>query len=619
MERGAGQLSWQRGKEGMDRSATDPAKVGDVDIEALSRNLARLIEEGGKALAAYLKPREEGKIRGDLTEGLTDAVKTVGRVAEYWMSDPQRAIELQTSLGRAYLDLWAGAVKRMAGEHPEPVVAPDPRDKRFSDPEWSQNQFFDFLKQAYLLTAQWTDRLVKDAAGIDEHTRKKAEFYVKQIANAISPSNFVLTNPELLRETLSSNGENLVRGMHMLSEDIKAGQGVLKIRQSDPSMFDVGKNLATTPGKVVFQNELMQLIQYQATTKNTLKLPLLIVPPWINKFYILDLAPEKSFIKWCVDQGITVFVISWVNPDARLASKSFEEYMREGVITAINTVEAITGEKQLNAIGYCVGGTLLAITLAYFAAKKQNRVKSATLFTAQVDFTYAGDLMVFVDEERIRQLETHMKEQGYLEASRMANTFNMLRSNDLIWPYIINNYMRGKKPLPFDILYWNSDATRMPAANHSFYLRNCYLDNKLTKGEMEIADIRLDLRKVTVPVYNLATREDHIAPAKSVLYGSQYFGGPVKYVLAGSSHIAGVVNPPSKPKYQYWTGDKPNGESVETWMKSAAEHPGSWWPDWLDWLKALDAETVSARKIGGGKFKPIEDAPGSYVKVKSWT
>ena len=616
MERGAGQLSWQRGTEGMDKSTTDPAKVGDVDIEALSRNLARLIEEGGKALAAYLKPREEGKIRGDLTEGLTDAVKTVGRVAEYWMSDPQRAIELQTSLGRAYLDLWAGAVKRMAGEHPEPVVAPDPRDKRFSDPEWSQNQFFDFLKQAYLLTAQWTDRLVKDAAGIDEHTRKKAEFYVKQIANAISPSNFVLTNPELLRETLSSNGENLVRGMHMLSEDIKAGQGVLKIRQSDPSMFDVGKNLATTPGKVVFQNELMQLIQYQATTKNTLKLPLLIVPPWINKFYILDLAPEKSFIKWCVDQGITVFVISWVNPDARLASKSFEEYMREGVITAINTVEAITGEKQLNAIGYCVGGTLLAITLAYFAAKKQNRVKSATLFTAQVDFTYAGDLMVFVDEERIRQLETHMKEQGYLEASRMANTFNMLRSNDLIWPYIINNYMRGKKPLPFDILYWNSDATRMPAANHSFYLRNCYLDNKLTKGEMEIADIRLDLRKVTVPVYNLATREDHIAPAKSVLYGSQYFGGPVKYVLAGSGHIAGVVNPPSKPKYQYWTGDKPNGESVETWMKSAAEHPGSWWPDWFDWIKAQDSTEVPAREPGGGNIVPIEDAPGRYVKVR---
>jgi poly[(R)-3-hydroxyalkanoate] polymerase subunit PhaC len=619
MEHGAGQLSWQRGTEGMDKSTTDPAKVGDVDIETLSRNLARLIEEGGKALAAYLKPREEGKIKSEFTEGLTDAVKTVGRVAEYWMSDPQRALELQTSLGRAYLDLWAGAVKRMAGEQSEPAVAPDPKDKRFSDPEWSQNQFFDFLKQAYLLTAQWADNLVKDAEGLDEHTRKKAEFYVKQIANAISPSNFVLTNPELLRETLSSNAENLVRGMHMLSEDIKAGQGVLKIRQSDPSMFEVGKNLATTPGKVVFQNDLMQLIQYEATTKSVLKLPLLIVPPWINKFYILDLAPEKSFIKWCVDQGITVFVISWVNPDARLAEKSFEEYMREGVIAALDTVQAITGEKQAYAIGYCVGGTLLAITLAYLAGKKNNRVKSATLFAAQVDFTYAGDLMVFVDEERVRQLETHMKEQGYLEASRMANTFNMLRSNDLIWPYIINNYMRGKRPLPFDILYWNSDATRMPAANHSFYLRNCYLDNKLTKGEMEIAGTRLDLHKVTVPVYNLATREDHIAPAKSVLYGSQYFGGLVKYVLAGSGHIAGVVNPPSKPKYQYWTGDKPRGESVDAWMKSATEHPGSWWPDWLEWLKAQDEETVAARKIGGGKFKPTEDAPGSYVKVKSWT
>ena len=619
MERGAGQLSWQRGTERMDKSTTDPAKVGDVDIEALSRNLARLIEEGGKALAAYLKPREEGKIRTDLGEDLTDAVKTVGRVAEYWMSDPQRAIGLQTSLGRAYLDLWAGAVKRMAGEQAPPVVSPDPRDKRFADPEWSENQFFDFLKQAYLLTAQWADKLVKDAAGVDEHTRKKAEFYVKQIANAISPSNFVLTNPELLRETLSSNAENLVRGMHMLSEDIKAGHGLLKIRQSDPSMFEVGKNLATTPGKVVFQNELMQLIQYEATTKNAMRLPLLIVPPWINKFYILDLAPEKSFVKWCVDEGITVFVISWVNPDARLAAKSFEEYMREGVITALDTVGAITGEKQVHAIGYCVGGTLLSIALAYLAAKKQNRIKSATLFAAQADFTYAGDLMVFVDEERISQLETHMKEQGYLEASRMANTFNMLRSNDLIWPYVVNNYMRGKKPVPFDILYWNSDATRMPAANHSFYLRNCYLDNKLTKGEMEIAGARIDLRKVKVPVYNLATREDHIAPAKSVLYGSQYFGGPVKYVLAGSGHIAGVVNPPSKPKYQYWTGEKPNGESVEAWMKTATEHPGSWWPDWLEWLKAQGAETVAARKIGGGKFKPIEDAPGSYVKVKSWT
>src|SRR5215475_5272609 len=602
----------------MDKPTPEP--VGNVDIEAFSRNVARLIEEGGKALAAYMKPREEGKIKGEVAEDITDAIKSIGRVVEYWMSDPRRALEIQTTLGRAYLDLWAGAVKRMAGEQTEAVVAPDPRDKRFVDPEWSQNQFFDFLKQAYLLTTQWSERLVKDAEGVDERTRKKAEFYVKQIANAISPSNFVLTNPELLRETLLSNGENLVRGMHMLSEDIKAGHGNLKISQSDPSTFEVGRNLALTPGKIVFQNELMQLIQYEATTKQVLKTPLLIVPPWINKFYILDLTPEKSFIKWCVSQGVTVFVLSWVNPDARLAKKSFEEYMREGVIAALDAVATVTGEKQVHAIGYCVGGTLLSITLAYLAAKKQNRVKSATFFAAQVDFSYAGDLMVFVDEERIKQLEAHMKEQGYLEASRMANTFNMLRSNDLIWPYVVNNYMRGKKPMPFDILYWNSDATRMPAGNHSFYLRNCYLDNKLSKGEMEIGGIKLNLKKVKVPVYNLATREDHIAPAKSVLFGSQFFGGPVKYVLAGSGHIAGVVNPPSKPKYQYWTGGKPTGSNVDEWLKKATEHPGSWWPDWLQWLKSHDAKkTIAARKIGGGELTPTEDAPGSYVKVKSWT
>ena len=597
---------------------TAPTEIGPVEVEVFAGNLARLIEEGGKALAAYMKPREEGKIKDDLAEDLTDMVRTVAQVAEYWLSDPTRALELQTRLGQAYLELWSSAAKRMAGEQATPAVAPDPKDTRFSDPEWSQNQFFDFLKQAYLLTAQWGERLVKDATGVDEHTRAKAAFYVKQFANAISPSNFVLTNPELLRETFASKGENLVRGMHMLTEDIEAGHGNLRIRQSDASKFAVGRNLALTPGKVIFQNELMQLIQYQATTPEVLEVPLLIVPPWINKFYILDLAPEKSFIKWCVDNGLTVFVISWINPDAKLAGKSFEQYMRDGVLAAFDTVEKATGQKKVHAIGYCVGGTLLAITLAYLAAKKKSRAVTATFFAAQVDFTYAGDLMVFVDKERIAQLEAHMKEQGYLEASRMATAFNLLRSNDLIWPYVVNNYMRGKKPFPFDILYWNSDATRMPAANHLYYLRNCYLNNRLTKGEMEIAGVKLDLRKVKVPVYNLATREDHIAPAKSVLYGSQYFGGPVKYVLAGSGHIAGVVNPPAKGKYQYWTGDAPNGADLDAWMKTAAEHPGSWWPDWFEWLKSQDGDTVPAREIGGGRFNAIEDAPGSYVKVRSW-
>ena len=605
-------------KEPAKEAAKETPAIGSAEVEVFAHNIARMVEEGGKALSAYLRPREEGKIKSEMADSVTDVVKTIGQVLEYWLADPQRALELQTSLGRAFLELWAVAAKRLAGEEAAPVVAPDPRDKRFADPEWSQNQFFDFLKQVYLLTVQWSERLVKDAE-VDEQTRQKAAFYIKQIGNAIAPSNFVLTNPELLRETLAAKGENLVRGMQMLAEDIQAGHGNLKIRQSDPGMFEVGRNLALTPGKVVFQNELIQLLQYEATTPEVLKVPLLIVPPWINKFYILDLTPEKSFIKWCVDNGITVFVVSWVNPDAKLAGKSFEQYMRDGVIAALDAVEAATGERQVHAIGYCVGGTLLAITLAYLAAKQDNRVLSATLFTAQVDFTYAGDLMVFVDKERVAQLEEQMKEQGYLDASNMATAFNLLRSNDLIWPYVINNYMRGKNPYAFDILFWNSDATRMPAANHSFYLRNCYLDNNLSRKKMKIAGVTLNLNDVKVPIYNLATREDHIAPAKSVLYGSQFFGGPVKFVLAGSGHIAGVVNPPGKPKYQYWTGAQPAGSDVDKWLASAQEHPGSWWPDWLEWLKAQGAETVPARTIGGGKLAPIEDAPGSYVKVKSWT
>ena len=594
----------------------EPIKLGAADVEQFAQNVARLVEEGGKALAAYLKQREEGKIKSEVADDVADVVKTIGQVAEYWMSDPQRAIELQSRLGRAYLDLWSSAVKRMAGEETAPVIAPDPKDKRFADPEWSSNQFFDFLKQVYLLTTGWADKLVKEAEGLDPHTKQKAEFYTRQIANAISPSNFVLTNPELWRETMSSKADNLVRGMHQLSEDIKAGHGELKIRQTDPGQFEVGRNLATTPGKVIYQNELMQLIQYEAVTPTVLKVPLLIVPPWINKFYILDLTPDKSFIRWCVEHGITVFVISWVNPTAKLAQKGFDEYMSEGPLAALDVIEEVTGESKVHTIGYCVGGTLLAITLAYLGAKKKNRVVSATLFTAQVDFTHAGDLLVFVDEDKVAAVEKNMKERGYLEASRMATAFNLLRSNDLIWPYVVNNYMKGKKPYPFDILYWNSDATRMPAANHSFYLRNCYLDNRLTSGDMEVGGVQLDLRKVKVPIYNLATREDHIAPARSVLQGSKFFGGPVKFVLAGSGHIAGVINAPGKNKYQYWTGPEPIGSDLAKWLSKATEHPGSWWPDWLEWLRERDATEVEARGVGNEKYKPIEDAPGSYVKVR---
>jgi polyhydroxyalkanoate synthase len=580
-------------------------------------NVARAMESGGKALAAYLKPRENGDVKDKSTEEVAEVVKTLTSVAEYWLSDNERASDVQTRMAKGYLDLWGSAMRRLAGEEAMPAISPSPRDKRFADPEWKSNQFYDFVMQAYLLTTQWAQDLVHNAEGLDPHTRKKAEFYVHQITNALAPSNFMFTNPEVMRETLAQNGDNLVRGMTMLAEDIEAGRGTLRIRQSDPANLVVGVNMATTPGKVIYQNDLIQLIQYEPTTENVLRTPLLIVPPWINKFYILDLRPEKSFIKWCVDQGITVFVISWVNPDKSLGAKTWEDYMKEGPLAAMDVIEKATGEMKVHTMGYCVGGTLLATTLAWLAEKRRQRVTSASFLAAQVDFTHAGDLLVFVDEGQISALERDMQESGVLEGSKMAMAFNMLRSNDLIWSYVVSNYLKGKPPSAFDLLHWNSDATRMPAANHSYYLRNCYLENRLSSGSMVLDNTLLDLSKVKVPVYNLATREDHIAPADSVLYGSQFFGGPVKYVLSGSGHIAGVVNPPAGGKYQYWLNDNIKDVSLADWIKGAEEHKGSWWPNWREWLGAIDAEEVPARKPGSDALPPIEDAPGSYVRVRA--
>jgi polyhydroxyalkanoate synthase len=587
------------------------------NAEAFAMNIAKAMENGGQALAAYLKPSANGEARDKPPNEFTELVKTFSAVAEYWLSDPDRASEIQTKIGKAYLDLWGNSVRRLAGEAASPVIVPSPRDKRFADPEWQSNQFFDFMLQLYLLTTQWANDLVRDADGLDPHTRKKAAFYVQQITNAVAPSNFVLTNPEVLRETLTSNGDNLVRGMKMLAEDIEAGHGTLRIRQSDPGNLEVGVNMATTPGKVIFQNELMQLIQYAPTTESVLRTPLLIVPPWINKFYILDLKPDKSFIKWCVDQGVTVFVISWVNPDKSLGTKTWEDYMKEGPLAAMDAIERVTGEMKVHTMGYCVGGTMLATTLAWLAEKRRVRVTSATLLAAQVDFTNAGDLLVFVDEEQISAIESDMRASGVLEGAKMAMAFNMLRSNDLIWSYVVSNYLKGKSPSSFDLLHWNSDATRMPAANHSYYLRNCYLENRLSSGSMVLDNTLLDLSKVKVPVYNLATREDHIAPADSVLYGSQFFGGPVKYVLSGSGHIAGVVNPPASGKYQYWTNDNIQDVTLADWIKGAQEHKGSWWPDWRQWLESIDPEHVAAREAGAAALPGIEDAPGSYVRVRA--
>ncbi|MBH0239717.1 class I poly(R)-hydroxyalkanoic acid synthase [Methylobrevis albus] len=584
--------------------------------DAFAHNLAAIVEAAGKAAAAYLEPRERGEAKAVLSDEIAEVVKTLAHVGDYWLRDPARLVEAQSRLMNGFMDLWTQSLRRATGEPAEDVVQPAPGDKRFADAEWKENQFFDFLKQAYLLSSRWAEQMVSEAKEIDPHIQHKADFYVRQISAALSPSNFVMTNPELLRETLASNGENLARGLRMLAEDIEAGKGELRIRQSDPGSFKVGENLATTPGSVIFENEVCQIIQYEATTEKVLKRPLLIVPPWINKFYVLDLNPEKSLIKWAVDQGHTVFVISWVNPDERLAAKSFEHYMREGILTGVDVACKVSRTNEVNTVGYCVGGTLLAVTLAWCAATGDDRIKSATLFTTQVDFTHAGDLKVFVDEEQIRILEQRMASRGYLEGSKMASAFNSLRANDLIWPYFINNYMRGREPFPFDLLYWNSDSTRMPAANHSFYLRNCYLENNLAKGILEVAGERLDLSKVTVPIYNLATREDHIAPAESVYLGSRLFGGPVKFVMAGSGHIAGVINPPARKKYQFWSGGPADGD-LAGWIAGATETPGSWWPDWDGWLRSLDDREAKARRIGGGRYNPIEPAPGSFVRTRA--
>jgi len=585
------------------------------NAEALATNIANAIEQAGRAMAAYLRPRETGEIK-TLAEEIGEMVRSIGHVAEYYMSDPARAIEAQTALVTQFIDLWAATLQRFQGVPASPVAEPDQSDKRFSDAEWRDNPFFDFIKQAYVVTARWADDLVRRDDELEPHERDKARFYLRQVTAALAPSNFIGTNPELIRATLQESGENLARGLKMLAEDIEAGHGELRIRQVDARPFKLGVNMAATPGKVIYRNELMELIQYEPTTPQVYKRPLLYVPAWINKYYILDLNPEKSFVRWAVAQGLTVFAISWVNPDERHAGKGLDAYMHEGILAALTAIEDATGGIDVTAIGYCVGGTLLSMALAYMAAVDDRRISSATLFVTLVDFTDPGDLGVFVDAEQLKAAEERMAEQGYLEGSHMAQAFNMLRPNDLIWSYYVNNYLKGKEPMPFDLLVWNTDSTRMPAANHKFYLRHCYLQNDLANGRMVLSGKTLDLGKVTIPMYVLSTREDHIAPARGVFKGARCFGGPVRFVAAGSGHIAGVVNPADKPKYQFWTDGPPEGD-FESWVAAAKETPGSWWLDWIKWVAAQAPEKVPARTPGEGKLKAIGDAPGEYVRVKA--
>jgi polyhydroxyalkanoate synthase len=585
------------------------------DPVQFSRDFAEIAERSQRLVLEFL----QGQGQQSDGIGMADPLN-IGQafleMTQRLMADPARLVQAQLSLWQDYLKLWQSTTQRLMGGLAEPVIAPSSGDRRFKDSAWTENTVFDYIKQSYLLTARWMQSTVKQLDGLDDKTAKKLDFYTRQFVDAIAPSNFVLTNPEVLRATIESGGENLVKGLDNLLRDLERGKGRLMIKMTDLEKFKVGVNIAVTPGKVVYQNDLIQLVQYEPTTETVHRRPLLIIPPWINKFYILDLRPENSFIRWAVEQGHTVFVISWVNPDEKLAQKSFEDYMLEGLLAALDAMKRATGEREANVIGYCLGGTLLASTLAYMKAKSDDRIKSATYFVALVDFKEAGELSVFIDEEQLHHLEKRMQEHGYLEGSDMATTFNMLRANDLIWSFVVNNYLLGKEPFPFDLLYWNSDSTRMPAAMHSFYLRNMYQENRLVvPGGITLAGVPIDLSTVETPSFLLSTREDHIAPWKSTYAATQIYRGPVKFVLAASGHIAGVVNPPGKSKYGHWENPK-NPPTPDEWLATAKQYPDSWWPAWEKWIKKFAGGEVPARKPGDRGLKPIENAPGSYVLVK---
>ena len=585
------------------------------DPAELSRTMGRIAERSQRLVSDFLS-RQAHEDEGRDVDPLNIGGAFMELTAKM-MADPAKMVEAQMSLWRAYADLWQNAAGQMLGGDGGAAVEPAADDKRFRHDDWRESPVFDFIKQSYLLTSRWITDTVREVDGLDEQTARKVDFYTRQFVDALAPTNFAMMNPEVLRATMESGGENLVRGLDNLLSDLERGKGKLHIRMTDHDAFEVGENIAVTPGKVVFQNDLMQLIQYAPATSEVHRRPLLVMAPWINKFYILDLKPKNSFIKWAVEQGHTVFAVSWVNPDAGLAEMSFEAYMLEGPFAALDAIERATGEREVNVIGYCLGGTLLAATLGYMAAKGDDRFKSATFLAAMVDFADPGELCVFIDEAQIEYLEGKMNKKGYLEGSSMATTFNMLRANDLIWSFVVNNYLLGKDPFPFDLLYWNSDSTRMPAAMHSFYLRNMYQENLLSKpGGITLDGVAIDVGKVKTPSYVLSTREDHIAPWHTTYTTTGLFGGPVRFTLAASGHIAGVVNHPDAGKYCHWTSDK-TPKSADAWLKGAEQHEGSWWPAWAKWVARHGGGKMPARVPGDGGLDVLEDAPGSYVKVRA--
>ena len=582
-------------------------------MEAMAAEFTKIVAKNQETLTKLMASPQQ------TIAGMLDPFNVMGSFAEgakQLASNPEKLMKANMDLWQQHLQLWQQATSKVLGVEATPVAETDKGDRRFKAKEWEENQVFDFIRQSYLITSRWLTDTMSDIDGLTEEEARKVKFHTEQLANALSPSNFMLTNPQVIKETVESGGQNLIRGMQNLQRDLEAGNGQLKIMMADPDAYEIGRNVATAPGKVVFQNDLVQLIQFEPTTDTVYRCPLLIFPPWINKYYILDLQPENSFIRWAVDRGYTVFVASWVNPDSSLAGKTMDDYLTEGILESIDAVEKATGEKEVTTIGYCIGGTLMGAALAYMAAKGDDRVKATTFFAAQMDFSEAGDLKVFIDEEQIRNLDEKMRETGYLDGDSMYSAFNLLRSNDLIWSFYVNNYLLGKDPLQFDLLYWNADTTRLPRALHTFYLREMYLKNNLAKpGGISLNGTPIDLGKVTTPIYLQSSREDHIAPYNSVFKAKNLFAGPVRFLMAGSGHIAGVINPPAANKYNYWMNeDQP--DDVEEWIAGAESHPGSWWNDWHQWLKTHAGEMVPARQPGDGGLTIIEDAPGTFAKTK---
>ena len=595
-------------------SAPDAPQTG-YDPVALAQSLAAAADKSAKLIGEFAA--HHAKTGASIVTDELGIGQAFMEMASKMLANPYKLAETQMNLWWDYMNLWQASTMRLLGAPAEPVAAPKQGDKRFRHEDWEEHFLFDYIKQGYLIAARWLHETVASVEGLDEATKKKVDFFTRQYIDALAPSNFALTNPEVFRETIASGGQNLVRGLNNLLDDIERGNGRLKISMTDTKAFELGVNIATTPGQVVYENELLQLIQYEPTTKKVAKRPLLVIPPWINKYYIMDLREKNSLIKWAVDQGNTVFVISWVNPDEKLAHKDFEDYLQEGPLAALDAIEKATGETEVNAVGYCLGGTLLAAALAYMAAKKDKRIATATFMTALIDFNRSGELEVFIDEGQVASLERKMTERGYLEGSEMATTFNMLRANDLIWSFVINNYLMGRDPFPFDLLHWNQDATRMPATMHSFYLRNMYMKNLLREpGGITLSGVPIDVSKVTVPTYFASAIEDHIAPWKATYAGALLMGGKSRFVLSGSGHIAGMINPPAANKYGFWLHEK-LPPSADAWLAGAKQHEGSWWTDWAKWLGAHRGKEVLARIPGKGRLKVIEAAPGSYARIRA--